>query len=172
MSWDLCLWGGSIASTKCSPNRGTASPRVAHRPLRPFCLFLEICPSSSPEHHQALSSKTSDSALHCLQNPGGIETLSFPPIKGFGEQISCSDPCERFHYFSLFLSSYFQGSAFLAQSQCATLSPFSFSVLSLQKQLPTLHRPSLPQFASPTAHLLSSVAQVTQIVVLVLRSIS
>ena len=26
--WDLCLWGGFMASTKCTPSRGTTSPCV------------------------------------------------------------------------------------------------------------------------------------------------
>ena len=60
----------------------------------------------------ALCSRTSDSALHCLENPGGIETLFFLSVSGLGEQMSCSEPCECFHLF--FLSSYFQGSSFLA----------------------------------------------------------
>ena len=45
------LWG-----PKCSPSKGTTSPRGSLRPLRPCCLLLVICPASSPEHHQALSS--------------------------------------------------------------------------------------------------------------------
>lgn len=36
-----------------------------------------IWSTSSLVHHQAWSSETPDSVLHCLQNPGGIETLSF-----------------------------------------------------------------------------------------------
>ena len=47
-----------------------------------------------------------------------------------------------------FLSSYFQGNAFSVLSWHATLFPI-FSVLSQQKQLPTLHGFSLPQFTSP-----------------------
>ena len=43
--WDLCLWGGCMASTKCPPSRGTTSPHVAHRPLGPHSLLLGIHPS-------------------------------------------------------------------------------------------------------------------------------
>ena len=43
--WDLCLWGGHMASTKCPSSRGAASPRVACRPIGPCCLFLGIHPS-------------------------------------------------------------------------------------------------------------------------------
>ena len=105
-----------MAPTKCSSGRGATSPRVAHGPLEPLSLHLGIHLNFSPEHRQALSSKTSDPALHRLQNPGGLETLSFPPTSGFGEQISCSVPCECFHSSSLFLSSYFWESALLAPS--------------------------------------------------------
>ena len=62
----ICLWGGHMASTKCSPSKGTASLCVAHMPLRPHCLLLVIHPISSPEHCQTLSSVTSGSVLHCL----------------------------------------------------------------------------------------------------------
>ena len=64
--WDLCLWRGHIASTKFHSKQGTTSPHVVHSPLRPCCLLLGIHPTSSPEHHQALSSETSNSELHCL----------------------------------------------------------------------------------------------------------
>ena len=32
--WNLCLWGGHVASIKCTPGRETASPHVAHSTLR------------------------------------------------------------------------------------------------------------------------------------------
>ena len=88
-----------MASTKRPPSGGTASPHVAHGALRPRCLLLGIGPTSSPEPRQAPSSGTSDSALHCLQNPGGMETPSFLPISGFGGQI----PRQSLRLFPLFL---------------------------------------------------------------------
>ena len=39
---------------------------VAYGALRLHCLLVGIYPTSSPEHLKALSSETSDSALHCL----------------------------------------------------------------------------------------------------------
>ena len=140
--WDLCLLAGLVASTKCTPSRGITSPGVAHGPLRSLCLLLRIYILISSPEHQALSFGTLDSGPHCLYNPDGIETLSFLPVSGFGEQISCSVPCKCFHSFSLFLSSYLQGSVFPALFSCAAHSPFS--VFSLQKQFPTLHGFSLP----------------------------
>ena len=89
-----------MASTKCTGSMGTASPHVAHRPLRSCCLLLGICPDSSVEHCQALSSETSDSGLHCLYNPGGIETFSFLPVNGFGDRFLV----QYLQVFSLFLS--------------------------------------------------------------------
>ena len=62
--WELCLWGGHMASTKCTQSRGTPSPLVAHRSLEPLSLLLGIY--SKPEHCQVLSSRTSKSVLHCL----------------------------------------------------------------------------------------------------------
>ena len=93
---DLCLCGGYMTSDKRTPTRGTASLRVAHEPLRPHCLLLRICLTSSPEHLQALISEPSESAFHCSENPGGIETLLFLPITGFGQQIYFSVPGECF----------------------------------------------------------------------------
>ena len=144
--WDLCLWRGHMASPKCTPNRGTTSPCVAHGSLRLCCLLLGICPTSLPQHCQALSSRISDSVLPCLQSSNGVEKLSFLPIIAFEEQISCSVPCECFHF--LFLSSYFQWKCFsCAHSMCrAPHTPFS--VLSLQKRLSTLCGFSLPQCTS------------------------
>ena len=46
-----------MASTKCTPSRETVSPHVAHAPLRPCCLLPWVCPTASPEHHQALRPK-------------------------------------------------------------------------------------------------------------------
>ena len=66
--WDLCLWGGCMASTKCPPSRGTASPCVAHEPLRPSCLLLGIHPSSLAEHCQVLCSGISYSDLPCIES--------------------------------------------------------------------------------------------------------
>ena len=64
--WNHCLWESHMASIKCILSRGTSSPCATHGPLRPCCLLLGIRPTFSPEHHQALSSGTLDSALHCL----------------------------------------------------------------------------------------------------------
>ena len=58
--------GRPYDSTKCSLSKGTISPYVAHGPLRPHCQLLRILSVSSWEHHHALRSRTSDSALHCL----------------------------------------------------------------------------------------------------------
>ena len=55
-------WGSHMASTKCHPSRGTASPCVAYGPLRPCCQLLGIC--SSPGHYQVLSTGISNSVLH------------------------------------------------------------------------------------------------------------
>ena len=51
--WDLFLWGGHTASTRCPPSRGTTSPHVAQRPPG-----LHSAPGDSsfaPEHRQVSS---------------------------------------------------------------------------------------------------------------------
>ncbi|XP_053061033.1 centlein isoform X1 [Acinonyx jubatus] len=77
--WDLCLWGGPTASTKCAPGKGTTSPHVAHGPLRPHFLLLEIHPSH-PEHGQVLTcgifNTASDRVLVVLK-PSAFSSLPF-----------------------------------------------------------------------------------------------
>ena len=157
--WDLCLWGGHMASTRCSQSRGTTSPLVAYRPLRPCYLLLGIHPASSPEHHQALSSETSDSIVYRILVV--LTPSLFFPISGFGEKSSCSVPYECFHSFSQCLPTFFQGGVFL-HDWCTTLSPFLFLSLSsvCKKKLPTFHGFSLPSSPLYTTYLPSSVAQV------------
>ena len=138
-----------MASTKCSLSRGTTSPCVARGPLRRRCLLLGIRPISLPEHRQALSSRTADSVLHCLWNPGGIETLSCLPVNGFGNRFLVQSSASVFTLSFPFSPTTFRGVLFLHDPHALHSPPFSFSVLSLQKQLPTPCGLSLPQFTSP-----------------------
>ena len=121
-----------------------------------------------PKLCQALSPRTSDSVLHCLWNLGGIETLSFLHISGYGEQISCSVSCVCFHSFS---PATFAGMLFLHDPDALHSPPLLF-LCSLQKQLPTLHGFSLPQFTSLYCIPAEFCGSSTQIVVLILRSVS
>lgn len=75
---------------------------------------------------------------------------------------------------SLSLQELSGGSAFLALSQCAALSPFLFLSLSSLIKNDSLPSKAFLSTSSPLciAYLLSSEAQVMQIFVLILRSIS
>ena len=112
-------------------------------PFGPCCLLLGISPTSSVEHHQALSSKTSDSVLQCLWNPGSIKALFLSPHQWFWEQISCSVPCECFHSLS-FSPATFGGVLFLHNHDVPHSPHFSLS---------TKMAPYSPGFFSPLVHL-------------------
>ena len=77
-----------MASTKCSLSRGITSPHVVHGLLSPQCLLLGMLLASLPEHHQALSSRTSysDSVYRILAE---LTPSPFLSVNDFGEQISC-----------------------------------------------------------------------------------
>ena len=129
--WDLCLWGGRMASTKCPLRRGNlfslCGPRTPRTSLP--------APGDSPfppEHPQVLSCGISDSALPCLWSPNDIETLTF--LRFFFSHLWVLP-------LFLFLSSYFWG-------ECFSCTLPRFSSLSPQIQLPTLQGFSLPQFTS------------------------
>ena len=91
--------------------------------------------------------------FRCLEDPGGIETLSFLPVSSFGEQISCPVSCECFHSFSLSLQLLSGGVLFLHNPNALNSPPFSFSLcpLSTKTALYPLqhHGFPLPQFTSP-----------------------
>ena len=125
---------------------GTGSPQTSLPALKDSLFF-------SPEHHQELSSRMSDSMFHCLQDPNGIKTLTFLPINGFWEHISYSVPYKCFHSFCLFLSSCFWESVSLAQSPFTALFPLVFLCPLSEKTAPypmQLFFPPLHLSAPPT----------------------
>ena len=144
--WDLCLWGGCMASTKCPPSRGTTSPHVAHRPLGPHSLLLGIHPShQSTARYWALEFPTLCSPVYRVLMV--LKPSLFSPSMGrflFGEQISCSVPYGCFHSFS---QAAFRGVFFLFFPSAPHSPPVSLASLP-PKQLLTAHGFSLPHFTS------------------------
>ena len=132
--WDLCLWGGHTASTKCPASRGTTSPRVAQGLLVPCCLLLGNRPShQSSASYRAVEFQTLCSPVYRVLMVFKPSLFSFLPF--------LLSPLCVFQLFSV-LPSCFQGECFLC-----TL-PLSPSSLCKQKQLPILRSFSLPQFTS------------------------
>ena len=79
--WDLCLCGGCTASTRCPPNRRTASPRVARGPLGPRSLLLGIHPShQSTTRYQAMEPQTLCSPIYRVLMEFKHSPLSFLPF--------------------------------------------------------------------------------------------
>ena len=148
--------GGHRASNKYPTSRGTASPHVAHRPLRPHCLLLGIRPS-----HQSTTMYGAVEFL-TLVSPVSRILMVFKP-----SLFSCL-PLLFSHLWVfppfLFFPGTFGGSVF------PVLSPLFLSSLRKNSSLPSAASLSLssPLYAT---YPLSSVAQIMQIVVLVLRSI-
>ena len=151
--WDLCLWGGRQASTECPPIKGTAS--VSQGPLKLCCLLLGIHP-----YHQSTDRYRAVEFLMLLSPFYGVLMVLKP--SPFSLSLSCSVIYECSHFFSL---TNFGGSAF------PVFSPVSLSFLLKYCSLPFVTSLS-PSSSLCVAYLLSSVAQVMQIVVLILRSIS
>ena len=102
--WDLCLWEGCTASTKCPLSWGTASPHVAQGP---HFLLLGVCPSHqssaryqaeefqtlcSPVHSLMVSKHSPFSFLTFLLSPLWVFLLSFSPAVFRGKCFSCASP--------------------------------------------------------------------------------
>ena len=127
--WDLCLWGGCTASTKCPASRGTATPYVA---VDSSDLALLSTPGDSPfppEQCQVLSCGVLDSS-------------------------SVSRVLMEFKQLSFLLSPYFVQSLWLFPlfhflSSHPTLPPSLCPLSTSEKQFPALLGFSLPQFTSP-----------------------
>ena len=93
-----------------------------------------LLPHQSTTRHWVLKIQTLCSTVYRILVV--LKTSPFLPINGFWEQISCPVPCKCFHSFSLFVSSYFQRSTFLAWSWWDALSLFLFLCLLSAKTAP------------------------------------
>ena len=158
-----------MASTKCTPSRETVSPHVAHAPLRPCCLLPWVCPTASPEHHQALRPKLQTVHSTVYRILVVLKPSPFFPSVVWGTDFLFS-PLQVFSLFLSLSQATFGGVLFLHNHDVPLSPHFSFS---LHENGSLLSRVLLsPSSPLCTAYLPSSFIQVMQIVLLILRSIS
>lgn len=162
---------GCITFAKCTPSR-TSSPRATQGTLRLCCPLPWHCPSSSQRITRSWVLKGQTLCSVVYKKLALLKPSPFSPIIGFGEQfIGQSPECVVTFYPAAIWGG---GECFLVQTWCNVLSPpLSFS--SLWKCLPLLSGTEAllsPKLSLCTMYLPCYLPQITQIVLLILRSIS
>ena len=132
--WDLCLWGGHTASTKCPPSRGTASLRVARRTLD-SALLLGIRPSHQSTTRYGAAPFQPLRSLFLVLVEFKPSPFSFLPF--------WFSPCGRFHF------SAFSPAAFGEGCFSRIHTPPAVSILSPHAKA----APCSPRLLSPQVHL-------------------
>ena len=121
---------------------------MTHGPFRLLCLFLAFCPTSSPEHGQALSLGLHTLCSTVYRTLVVLKPLPHPWQRFWGTDF-LSSPLRLFSLFLSLSPDTFKGNDFFAQSGCTALSP-PFLFLSLSSLCKNGSLPSVALWLSLT----------------------